>query len=619
MLDALRQGARGWTAKILMGLLVLSFAIWGISGDIMGYGAGTVARVGDQEITVNEFAQTQDRLQQIAAGQGRQVSPEQVLDQLLLDAALADQARDQNLGISDDRLAREIAENEEFHRAGSFDRELFQLLLANARIDQDDYIRDVRQELVRGQIASSIAAGIDVPQPMVEALYRFQNEDRAISFVEIGETAIEPVGTPEPAVLQAYFEENKAAFRAPEYRRLGMIVIDPAEMADPAAITEEQIATEYAQRQAGFTRPERRRIEQLTFDTREAAEAALQELQAGTDVAAVAEQNGINPATTDQGLKTRAEVLDQALAEAAFAAEPNVIVPVLDGALAPTIIRVTEIEPGSVTPLEEVSDRLRQELATRGARERIQTLYDGIEDERAAGATLEEVSQTLSVPYQVVEAVAADGTAPDGSPVDLPGGAQLLSDAFESDVGVENSPVRAGNDTYVFYEVLEIIPARDRTLDEVRDQVVAAWQAEQTEARITERAEALLERARQGESLAAIAAELGAEVRTVEGLRRGATQGLSQNAAAQAFAGPENYVAVAEADSPPNRILLKVDRVTAPAFFPEAADAQAISQQLSQALQNDLLQSYNRQVLQSRETRINNATYSQLTGSNLAQ
>ena len=79
-------------------------------------------------------------------------------------------------------------------------------------------------------------------------------------------------------------------------------------------------------------------------------------------------------------------------------------------------------------------------------------------------------------------------------------------------------------------------------------------------------------------------------MQTVEDVKRGAPPaGLSANAAAQAFAGPEGHVANAEGDAPPARILLQVDRVTAPAFFAEAADAKAINDSFREALRNDIL------------------------------
>jgi peptidyl-prolyl cis-trans isomerase D len=617
MLDRMRQGAQGWVSKLLMLLLVLSFGIWGVSGQFAGYGAGTLATVGDQEVTVPEFARTMEQVQR----SGQQVPPEQVLNSLILNAALDDEADQYKLGVSDDHIAREIAADPRFQgQGGSFDRDVFTAILSNSGIDRDDYVRSLREDEIREQIASTLGAGVEVPQPMLEALYRFQTEERTISYFVVDATSIEPPGTPDPEGLQVYFDANKERFRTPEYRKLGLLVLDAAALADPAAITPEEVAAEYERRKENFIRPERRRIEQLRYDTPETAQQALASTEGG-DFAALAQSRGVELADTDLGLKTRAEIIDPAVAEAAFAAQPNMIVPVLDGALEPSLIRVTEIEPGAVTPIEDVEPRLRQDLATRAARENIQELYNTIEDERAGGATLAEIAQSQSLAYREIEAVARDGTGPDGNAVaDLPAAEQLLSDAFESDVGVENNPVRASNDSYVFYEVLDIVPPRDRTIEEAREELVSGWQAEETERRIAEKADTLLARLQAGEALPALAAEVGQPVATVEGVRRGAPPaGLSANAAAQAFAGPQGHVANAEGSTPPSRILLKVDRVSAPAFFAEAADAQAIRTQLAEAMRSGLLQSYNRHVLEGRETRINNAAYAQLTNTSQTQ
>lgn len=252
----------------------------------------------------------------------------------------------------------------------------------------------------------------------------------------------------------------------------------------------------------------------------------------------------------------------------------------------------------------------------RAAAEEVGSLYDRIEDERAGGATLEEAARTLSLPYRVVEAVAADGTTPEGETLaDLPARQQLLDDAFDSDVGVENNPLRAEDNVYVFYDVLEVIPARERDLDEVREEVVAEWQAAELRSRIAALADDLLARLQDGEDLAALAAEVGTTVETAEGVTRGMTPpGLGPNATAQAFAGPQGHVASADGAEPQQRILLRVDRVVAPPFFAEAADAQAITAQLAEALRNDLMRSYNRDLLQARDVRLNNVAYQQLTG-----
>ncbi len=116
----------------------------------------------------------------------------------------------------------------------------------------------------------------------------------------------------------------------------------------------------------------------------------------------MAQESGVE--VTDLGVKAKAEMLDPAVAEAAFAAEQDKAVAVIEGALQPSVIRVTAIEPGSVPTLAEVAPQIRKDLATRAARDRVQDLYDQVEDERAGGATLEEAATKLSLPYRVVDA-----------------------------------------------------------------------------------------------------------------------------------------------------------------------------------------------------------------------
>ena len=478
MLNQMRQAAGGAVSKVLMGLLVLSFAIWGIGG-FQGYGAGTLATVGDEPVTVVDYQRTADQLQR----SGRDMPPDQILQQLLMLAAIDDEARANNLGVSSDRVRQEIVNDPTFHNAaGTYDPQILDIVLQNAGMSRDAFVEDVRSDLVRGQIEASISTGITVPQPLIEALYAYRNEQRTVSFITLDETVIEPVGTPTEEELQAFFNERSADFSAPEYRRLGLVIVDPALIAKPDEVTEADVAAEYERRIDNFTHPERRRVEQLRFDSREEADAAVASLNGGTTFDALVEGRGLTLADIDQGMKTKAEFIDPAVSEAAFAAAPDTPVPVLEGAIEPSIIRVTEIEQGSVTPLEEVAPRLRDELARRVAADQVQEIYDQVEDERDTGAPLEEIAATLSLPYRAIE-VSADGAGPDGAAIgDVPALRQVVDDAFQSDVGLVNNPIRAENSILVFYDVIEITPERDRTLDEVRDEIATAWTEAETRA-----------------------------------------------------------------------------------------------------------------------------------------
>jgi len=632
MLDSMRQAASGWTAKVLLGLLVLSFAIWGVSGQFFGYGTGTVASVGEAEVTAISFDRAL-RQRMLALGQQLQrgVSleqarglgiPEQVLAELIGQAALDDQARLFNLGVSEDTLVREIAANPAFQSVGgTFDRTRFQAVLRNASTTEDAYIADLKGTIVRRQLAGAIAGDIAAPKPLTEALYRYQNETRTISYLMVGQDTIEPVGEPDEAALASYFEQNKWRFTAPEYRKLGMIAIDPKSAADPAAVTAEDVKAAYDSRISEFSKAERRKVQQIRYGDEDAARAAMGLAETGTDMVELAKANNLSERDIDLGLKTRAEIVDSAVANAAFKAPVDQIVAVYDGTLGPALIRVTQIEAGSITPLEQVEDRLRREIAEQAAQDKVLELFDAIEDERAGGSTLAEIAAKLDLTYRRVDGVAADGSAPDGTAIsDLPEQQALLFDAFQSDIGVENDALRSGNDGFVFYEVLDITGDRERTLEEARADAVAAWQAEEISVRIGARAEALLERLKEGARLAAIASDIGGTVKTATDVKRsGEAKGLSANAVAQAFAGPEGHLANAEADDGPERFILRVDAVSAPAFFAESQDAEFITTQLGQALQNDILQAYSGHLLNQRKTTVNSAVYRQLTGQTQAQ
>ncbi len=618
MLDQLRQGAQGWVSKGLMALLVLSFAVWGIGG-FNGYHSGSLARVGGQDVSIQDFARIFDTAQRSAQQRGQTVNPEQVLSGVLMNAAIDDAAHSYGLGISDSRVAEEIAKNPAFQGLdGKFDRNRFINILANANINRNDFVSEVKSQLVRDQIAGSLDAGLGVPQPLVAALYRLQNEERTISFFVVDQTAIEAVGTPSDSDLQSYFNDNKDKYRAPEYRKLGLLTLDPAAIADPASVSDAAVAAEYARRKPSLVVPEKRHVEVMRFDSADAAKAALAKIEGGEDFAKAAKDSGVE--VTDLGVKTEPEMLDQAVGKAAFAAEKNKPVAVIEGALQPTIIEVTDIEPGSVPSLQDMTAEIRKDLATRAARDRVQDLYNKVEDESAGGSTLQETAKKLSLPYRVIDAVSADLKAPDGSAItDIPDGAEVVKQAFESDVGVENNPIGTGTDSSLFYEVLDVTPAHDRTLAEVRDKVIADWTAAETEKRITARADKLFQELKGGASIATVAAEVGKTVKTVEGIKRnGTSPDLSANAISQSFAGPEGHVADAEGTGPA-RILLHVDKVTDPAFFAQAANSKAIQSQLSDALKNDLFATFNQQLLASRSTTINTAAFQQLTGQGQTQ
>ncbi|WP_375567695.1 SurA N-terminal domain-containing protein [Oceaniradius stylonematis] len=197
MLGSLRDAAKTWVAKLLLLLLILSFAVWGISDQILGGGGGNVViEAGETSVTAQQYRLAYDRQLAIQSQQfGTRLTREQarllgidnaVRARMVGSAVLDEQARVMGLGLSEDRLAGLIAEDQAFQGLdGRFDRSQFRLILREVGMTEADYIVDREQAAIRQQIIEAVADGITMPDTFLEAVHRYQGQTRDVSFVEI--------------------------------------------------------------------------------------------------------------------------------------------------------------------------------------------------------------------------------------------------------------------------------------------------------------------------------------------------------------------------------------------------------------------------------------------------
>ncbi len=576
MLDSLRNASRTLAAKILLLLLVVSFGVWGVSASLVSTNSHAVMTVGDQTVTPNEFRFAYQRqMADVGRQFGTRLTTEQakafgidrqVFSQLAAGAALDELASKMNLGLSEDRLATLIAEDPAFKSPnGQFDRSLFSQRLRGAGFNEDDYVKERSKVAVRGQIVDAISDGFKPPQVLVDALKHYRDEQRSIEYILLSNANIDPVKAPGDDVLAAWFEKNKANYRAPEYRKFTYVKLEPSDIADQAAITDQQIADYYEGHKDNFRTAGRRTIEQLTFSDKEMAQAAATQIRAGTTTYdQVVKDQGKQPADVTLGEFTKDTVPDQSVAEAAFAIQKDGgVSPVVDGAFGPVILRVTGIKNESMKTLDEAKEEIRTNLATANAAEELNNVHDRYEDLRGGGSSLADAATQLKLKPVTVEAIDANGEDDKGKPVEgLPTPA-LVTEVFKADQGGDAPAVNIGRDGYVWFDLQQITAPRDRTLNEVKDQVVADWTAEQQRTALATKADELKARVEKGETLAAIAGEMGLAVETKMGLRRTSEDALlGQQAVAAVFAGANGLVGTAPDTEGSSRVLFKVTDVT---------------------------------------------------------
>jgi len=578
MLDVLRTGAQTWVAKLLMLILVASFGVWGISGSLLSNlgGGNAVIKVGDVKVGPNEFRLAYNRdLAMMSQQLGTRLTSEQakafgiegrVYSQLAAGAALDQLADNMDLGVSKDQLAQFIASDQAFHDAsGNFDRQTFNAVLQNAGMSEKDYITSRSRAATRSQLIDSIGGGFKPPVTLVEAILEHQNEKRDIAYLLITKDLVDPVKAPSDDALKAYFEKNKAAYAAPEYRKLTYATLTPKDIADPSAVSETEARAYYDSHKNLYGTPEKRTIDQLVFSDKKAADAAAQKLKSGTSFDELVKAQGKAPADARLGTYAKADLPEQNLADAAFAVkEAGGTTGVVDGSFGPVILRVSEIKPASVKPFDEVKGQIREDLALQKAGDRLLDVHDAYEDARAGGATLQEAAKKEGMKSVVIDAVDRNGQTPDGKALKtLPESQELLKAAFEGDQGVEIPSINLGSDGYLWVEVLDTMPAHDRKLEEVHDKVVADWNAAQVSAEIEKKAADIKKAIDGGKSLEQVASELGISVETKSGIKRSDSDPVVGEAAVQtAFSGPKGLVTVAASGSGDDKLVLKVTGVT---------------------------------------------------------
>ncbi|MBM2711813.1 peptidyl-prolyl cis-trans isomerase [Mesorhizobium caraganae] len=605
MLGILRSAAGTWVAKTLLLLLVASFAAWGVTTRLAGgflAGHHAVITAGSTTVSITEYRLAYDRQINMLQQQiGQRISREQakaygidnqVLAQLVSGAVLDEQARKLGLGFSKDRLAELTRQEPAFQGPnGQFDRRLFESRLRELGMRPEDYLKNRAQVAVRQQIVEAVSDGLKAPDTFFKAVALYRGEDRTIDYLTLPKALVEPIQAPSDSVLQAYFETNKKTYAAPEYRKFSYVRLEPEDIMDISAVTDQQVSDDYNKNKGRYTTPEMRTIEQLVFPTLDAAKAASDSLKTGATFDKIVTAQGKTQADTLLGTLSKDKISDKAVADAAFALAVNEISPVVQGTFGPVLLRVTEIKPEVVKPLAEVSDQIRKDLALGEASRILLDVHDNYEDTRAAGSTLAEAAAKLKLKDVTVEAIDRTGLKPDGTIIkDLPASPDLIKAVFEAEPNTENEALTTTNNGFVFYELTSITPARDRTLDEVRQRVVADWTTEETTKRLTAKADELDKRLKAGTTLDVIAGELKLEKQTKRGVKREADDvDFGKDGATAMFGVGEGGTGLIPSPTGEGQILFKVAEV----FEPAGADASSVpddaQKSFTQGMSDDLL------------------------------
>jgi peptidyl-prolyl cis-trans isomerase D len=607
MLRGLRKASSNWLGKavlaVVVGFLIISFAIWGIGDIFRGFGRSTVAKIGRTEIGIEQFRMLyNDRLQQFARQLGRPISGDQaramgidrlVIGQLVAEILLDERARQLGLALSDAEVSRQITNDPTFRGPnGQFDRFRFEQIIRNAGYTEARYVAEQRRRLLRLELVGTIAQGLNAPKSLLAAADRYQNEQRSIEYVLLDRAQAGDIPAPTPETLAKYFEERKILFRAPEYRKVTIVSLIPSEQAHWIEISDADLKRAYEERRARYVTPERRHVLQIDFPSVEAAQAAADRVAKGTSFVEIAKELGKTEKDIDLGTVAKNAMIDRAVADAAFALKEGEVSAPIAGRFGTVLVQVAKIEPEQVRSFEEVAPELKQEQATARAKSETLDVYNKIEDARAEGKTLAEAAEMLKLPVRTIAAIDRSGRDSNGNPVNLPDQQRLLPAIFSTDIGIERDPLQF-QDGYLWYDVTGITPSQDRSLDEVKEQVETRWREQEIAKRLEDKATAILDKVKGGATLAEAAAPDHLKVETLAGIKRGQGSGpLSAAAVDAVFRTAKEAVGKADAAMPAEQVVFRVTDVVVPKLDAASEDAKRVSETLDRGLSEDLYAEY---------------------------
>ena len=505
MLQSIRDRSKSWGAKIIIGAVVITMALFGVESlvGLFGGGGDQVAKVNGETITRQEL-----ELEVQRAIRSGQVPPEQeralrgqILDEMIGQRLLLSFAEEGGFHASEEQLDQMIVSLPEFHdQQGRFDADLYRNRLASAGFTPTSFRSALQVDLKRQQLQQGLAASDFVLPSEQEGLAALQRQNRSFRFHILDSQALEEPAKASEEDIQAYYEAQREEFRRPEQVRLEYVIVDREAMAEQVEVSEEALRAEWEAR----GRDADRRVSHImvTFNgerSRDEASARLEEvrqrLAEGDAFEALALEYSDDPTTAEQGgdLGTISRgFFGDDFDDAAFALAPGQVSNVVETNNGLHLIKVTELDQ---PPLEEMRDSLARQVALNQVsddfNQRVQTLID----ESFAADDLASVAAALELDLKESDWISRDGGQ---GALSEPG---VMSQAFSEDVltqGFNSEVIELDEDRRLVLRVAEHRPAAVPSLDEVREQVIAAVEQRNQRQALINLAEIRVEELRSG-------------------------------------------------------------------------------------------------------------------------
>ena len=546
MLSSIRAFAKSPYAAVLIALLIVSFAVFGIRDMFHAKISDSVVSAGSRSITSAEYKRAFDGFKaQVEQQVGQPITPEmaaangldrRVLEGLATREAYADLLTKIGIRPADKLIAAEIQKIPAFFDqvSGRFDKIAYQRKLAENNMTPAGFERTVCDQITDQQATTGLITGFRVPRAYAAMAGIYAQESRDVAYFGVEPSSVPAPPAPSDAELTQLMNENKAQLTRPEFRQLTVVQFSPAMVSATAPIDPKELQKRFDFRKDTLSSPETRSVVQIAAKDAATGLKIAQGLAKGADPELVAKSAGVAAITFAN--KPQSAIPDRKVAAAAFAT-PSGQVATVRGDLGPAVIKVLSVTPGRAVTLEEVRPVLEAEIRKDQASEKVYALTQAYDDAHQGGANLQAAAAKAGVPTVSMGPLAQNGRDIQGQPV--PGlTPKIVQTAWTLSVGADSELEDAGGGNYYAVRVEKIIPAALPPFPEIRQRLAQAWTQRELAKAMQARSDALAARVKKGETLEAVAASAGSSVTRVPGLNRQTVQQnqtLSQDMVAKAF------------------------------------------------------------------------------------
>ena len=595
MLAQIRAFAKSPFSAVLIGLLIVSFGVWGVRDVFKGRLSNDVVQAGPRHIGPGDFKRSFENFRkQIEKQAGRPVTTEVAVENHF-DVRVAEEVATREafsalidkMGIrpSNNLVKQQLEKIPDFYDqvSGRFDKVQYQTLLGHNGLTPTKFEALMRDEIAQSHVGAGLVNGLRVPRAYSGLGAIFMMEARDVSYFALDPKTVPQPPAPTDADLTKFMQDFADKLMRPEFRVLTVVRFSPTLVGANLPIDEAELKKRFEFRKDTLSRPETRSLVQIPVKDPKAAQAVSARLAKGEDPTAIAHTLGVDAIIYAD--KPKSAVADAKVADAAFAMQPGAV-SVVQSTLGTAVVKLDKVTPGKAVTLEEIRPQLEGELRKDAAAEKVYALSQKYDDAHSGGASLPEAAQKAGVPTVTIGPVSAQDRDPQNQPV---GGVtpKLIETAFGLPAGGESEVQDAGNGEYYAVRVEKIIPKALPPFAEVKPLLARAWMERELATRLAAKADELIARVKKGDTMEAVAASVGSHVEHVNGLDRqsaGQNKDLSQEALGQAFT-----VKTGEAFAAPNAkgagvIVGRLDVIRPPVGETLARVTEGTRPQMSQAI-----------------------------------